>query len=259
MTAVAHADASRRVITTTPSNQFYVRMAYACAAVAFAGFAPTYWMPLVSGTLNVPPIVHLHAVLFFGWLGLLIVQTKLAARRQLTRHRELGVVGVSLATAMVFVGIGTAIDRIQQSEAAGFGDAARAFSVVPLTGILFFAVLFTMALANVKRPDVHRRLMLIATISILNAAVGRLFILALGAPLPSASVAPPPVFITIPSGLIADLLLIPAMWHDKKRLGYVHPTYWIGGGALIASQLLRVPISESAAWIAIATWMQRSF
>src|SRR3954452_7434286 len=24
---------------------FYVRMAYACAAVAFLGFAPTYWMP----------------------------------------------------------------------------------------------------------------------------------------------------------------------------------------------------------------------
>ena len=257
MTAVAHADASRRVITTTPSNQFYVRMAYACAAVAFAGFAPTYWMPLVSGTLNVPPIVHLHAVLFFGWLGLLIVQTKLAASRKLTRHRELGVVGVSLATAMVFVGIATAINRIGESEAAGFGDAARAFSVVPLTGILFFAVVFTIALANVKRPDVHRRLMLIATISILNAAVGRLFILMLGGPPPS--VAPPPVFVTIPAGLIADLLLIPAMWHDKKRLGYVHRTYWIGGAALIASQLLRVPISESGAWIAIAAWMQRSF
>jgi hypothetical protein len=257
MTAVAQSDAARRVLATTPTNQFYVRMAYACAAVAVIGFAPTYWIPLFTGTLNAAPIVHLHALVFFGWLTLVIVQTKLAASRQLTRHRELGVFGVAVATAMCFVGIATAINSISQSEAAGFGDAARGFSVVPLTGILFFAATFAIALLNVKRVQVHRRLMLIATISLLNAAVGRLFLLMIGAPPPSASVAPPPVFVTIPPGLIADLLLIPAMWHDKKRLGHVHPVYWIGGAALVATQLLRVPISETAAWHAIVRGLQQ--
>lgn len=257
MTAVAQSDAARRVLATTPSNQFYVRMAYACAAVAVIGFAPTYWVPLFAGTLHVAPIVHLHALIFFGWLTLLIVQTQLAASRQLTRHRELGVFGVAVATAMCFVGTATAVNSINQSDAAGFGDAARGFSVVPLTGILFFAVTFAIALLNVKRVHVHRRLMLIATISLLNAAVGRLFILMLGAPPPTASVTPPPVFITIPPGLIADLLLIPALLHDKKRLGYVHRTYWIGGAALIAHQLLRVPISEWSAWHAFARALQQ--
>lgn len=259
MTAVAQPDAAQRVVVTTPTNQFYVRMAYACAAVAIVGFAPTYWIPLVTGTIAVPPIVHLHAIVFFGWLALLIVQTKLAATRQLTRHREFGVFGVSVATAMCGIGIATAVHRINEAEAAGFGDAARAFSVVPITGIFFFATLVAIALLNVRRVHVHRRLMLIATVSLLNAALGRLFALSIGAPLPTASLEPPPVFVTIIPGVIADLLLIPAMLHDRKRLGYVHPTYWIGGAALVASQLLRVPISETATWHAIARWFTQLF
>jgi hypothetical protein len=174
-----------------------------------------------------------------------------------TRHRELGVAGVSLATAMCFVGVAAAINSMKQAEAAGFGDQARAFSVVPVTGIIFFAGLIAAALLNVRRPEVHRRLMLIATVSTLNAAVGRLFVLAIGAPLPSTTVAPPPIVVTLIPGLLADLLLIPALIHDKRRLGHVHRTYWIGGAALLASQWLRPVIGHSDAWQAFAGWLMR--
>lgn len=252
MTAVAQADAARRVVVTTPTNQFFMRMAYACAAVGVIGFAPTYWIPLLSGTLAVPPILHLHAFVFYAWLALLVTQSRLAASRRLTRHREFGVLGVAVVTAMCFVGVAAAVNSMKLADAAGFGDAGRAFSVVPITGIFFFAALFAIALLNVKRPHVHKRLMLVATVSILNAAVGRLFILALGAPPPTASAEPPPVFVTIPAGLITNLLLVPAMLHDRKRLGYVHPTYWIAGAALVASQLLRVPMAASSTWHWIA-------
>jgi hypothetical protein len=251
MTAVAQSDTAQRVVTLT-DNRFYTRMAYACATVGAIGFAPTYWTPLLSGTIDVPPILHLHALVFYGWLALLITQARLAAARRLTRHRELGVFGVALVTAMCFVGTAAAVSSIKQADAAGFGDAARAFSVVPLTGIAFFAALFVIALLNVKRPDVHKRLMLVATVSILNAAVGRLFILALGGVPPGASVEPPPVLVTVPAGLVTDLLLVPALLHDRKRLGHVHRTYWIAGAALLASQLLRVPLAATTMWQQIA-------
>lgn len=232
-------------------------MALVCAAVGVIGFAPTYWIPLVTGTIAVPPIVHMHAVVFNGWLAFLVVQSYLAATRRLTRHRELGVVGVSLATAMVFVGVAVAINSMKEGAAAGFGDQARAFSVVPVTGVLFFATLVAIALLNVRRSDVHRRLMLIATVSILNAAVGRLFRLAIGAPPPTTTAAPPPIVVTLIAGLLTDLLLVPALIHDKVRLGRVHRTYWIGGAALLASQLLRPPIGNSDAWQAFAGWLMR--
>jgi hypothetical protein len=251
-TAVAQSDAARRAVITTPTNEFYSRMAYACLAVAVIGFAPTYWIPLVTGRLEVAPILHLHAFVFYGWLTLLAVQTRLAATRRIARHRELGLLGVAWATAMCGVGIAAAVHSIKQADAAGFGDAARAFSVVPITGIFFFAALFALAIVKIKRGDVHKRLMLIATVSLLNAAVGRLFILAIGLTPPTATAVPPPVFVTILPGIIADLLLVPALLHDRKHLGYVHPVYWIGGAALIVSQLLRVPISNTAAWHAVA-------
>ena len=256
MTAVAQSDVARRVVATTPTSQFYVRMAYACAAVALLGFAPTYWIPLVSGRLEVPAVVHLHALAFYGWLSLLIAQTRFAATRQLTRHREFGVLGVSLATAMCFIGTATAINSMKDAAAAGFADAGRAFAVVPLSGVAFFALLFTLALLNVKRLDVHKRLMLLATISLLQAAVGRWFLLLL-APVPIGGAAPPPVFVTVVPGLVSDLLLVAAMLHDRKHLGHVHRVYWIAGAALVAVQVLRVPISTTETWMAIASWLGR--
>jgi len=247
VTAVAQADIARRVVART-GDRFYVQMAYVYLAVAVIGFAPTYWIPLLTGTLAVPPILHLHAVVFYGWLALLVAQTRFAATRQLTRHREFGVLGVSLATAMCFVGVAAAVASMRQADAAGFSDAGRAFAVVPLTGIVFFAALFAIAVVNVKRLDVHKRLILIATVSLLNAPVGRLFILLLTPTGIDNAAPPPPVFVTVVPGLVTDLLLVPAMLHDRRKLGYVHRVYWIGGAALVASQLLRAPIAATETW-----------
>ena len=255
MTAVTETDVARRVAVTA-SHRFYVHMAYACAAVAVLGFAPTYWIPLLSGRLELAPITHLHAAFFYGWLALLIVQTRLAAARRLMRHRELGVLGVAVATGMCFVGTGAAVNSIRQAEAAGFGDAAIAFSVVPLSGIVFFAALFALALVNVRRLDVHKRLLLVATISLLQAAVGRIFLLALGGDSPTlATAAPPPVFVSVIPGLVSDLLLVWAMLHDKRTLGRVHRVYWLAGAALVVLQVIRIPIAETTVWTSIARFV----
>jgi hypothetical protein len=37
--------------------RFYERMAYACAAVAFGGFVPTYWAPVAAGTFTGAPVL----------------------------------------------------------------------------------------------------------------------------------------------------------------------------------------------------------
>ena len=166
--------------------------------------------------------------------------------RAVARHRELGIAGVALATGMFFVGTGMALSSIRRSEAAGFGDAALAFSAVSLTGIVLFAVLFGIAIANVKKPEIHKRLILVATVSILQAAVGRWFLLFLAPPLPPGGQAsPPPVIVSVIPALVADLLIVAAMIHDARTRGSVHRVYWIAGGALLAVQLLRVPLSTS--------------
>src|SRR4051794_29294992 len=107
--------------TAERSERFYTRMAATFIGVAVIGFAPTYWLPMARGSLAVSPIVHLHALLFFGWTVLFWAQTSLAASGRLTRHREMGVAGVAVATAMLFVGSGAAIGSMKRGDAAGFG------------------------------------------------------------------------------------------------------------------------------------------
>ena len=240
----------------TATDRFYARMAVVCLAVGVIGFAPTYWAPLLRGGLRVAPLAHLHALFFYGWLVLFVRQSGLAAAGQYVRHRALGLVGVALASGMFFVGFGMAIHSLKESIGDGFEPAARAFTIVPISGILLFAILFAIAIAKVHDSDTHKRLMLVNTAGILQAAVGRWFVLFLAPPTaPGAPVSPPPVFVTVMPGLVVDLLIVAGMIYDRRTRGRVHPVYWIAGGVTLAIQVLRVPLSQTSAWIAMTHWL----
>ena len=245
-------------VAAVGGQRFYVRMAATCLAVAVLGFAPTYWVPLLRGTLDVPPLTHVHALFFYGWMLLFLTQTVLAGSGNLTRHRELGVAGVALATGMVFVGLGLAMNSVKRAEAAGFNEAARAFSIVSVTAAALFAGLFVAAIVNLKKPDVHKRLMLVATASMLQAGVGRWFLLFLAPPRAAGApvlAAPPPLFVTILPGLVTDLLIVAAMIHDRRTRGRVHGAYWVAGAVVVAVQVLRVPLGTTSGWQSVVSWL----
>src|SRR6185369_496263 len=103
------------------------------------------------------------------------LQTWLVARGQVLRHRTMGLVGISLATAMTIIGVLAAMRSMTKAAELGVATAGQEFSIVSLTAIVFFAAVVALAIANVTRPEVHKRLMLLATVSILQAAVARLF------------------------------------------------------------------------------------
>jgi len=233
----------------SPARYFYFHMALACAAVAFLGFAPTYFLPLASGKFSAPPSVHVHGIVFFTWTLYFVFQAWLAASGQIARHRTTGLVGVSLATAMAIFGFLAGVTMMKQSAAVGQTDAGIAFAIVPWSGILFFAVVFATGVAMVRRPETHKRLMLLAGISILDAAVARWFLTFLAPPGPPG---PPPVGVTIMPALVAYLLLVVAVVHDWRTRGRPHAVYVIGGIVLVAVKLLNLPISETHAWHAFA-------
>lgn len=242
--------------TRTPSRYFHVWMAGLCLAMAVGGFVPTYWLPVTSGTFQGTPLAHIHGLLFTGWTVFFVVQAALIATGRVARHRAFGLVGIALATAMVIVGLLVAISSARQGIARGFGDQVIPFMTVPVTGILVFAGLIIVAIANARREDVHKRLMLVATASLLQAAAGRIFRFFLFPPdllgVPVASTAPPPVMFSIGPGLVADLPIIIAIIYDWRTRGRPHPAYLIGGGIVLFTQLIRIPLSTTAAWHSIA-------
>lgn len=238
------------------TDRFFARMAIVCLAVGVIGFTPTYWVPLLRGGLDLPPFAHVHAVLFYGWLLLFVRQSALAAAGQYVRHRALGLLGIALASGMFFVGFGMAIHNLKQGIADGFEVPARAFTIVPISGIVLFAILFAIAIAKVHDSDVHKRLMLVNTVGLLQAAVGRWFVLFLApAAPPGAPVGPPPVFVTVMPALTVDLLIAAGMIYDWRTRGRVHRVYWIAGGVTLVVQLSRVPLSQTDAWLTVTHWL----
>ena len=240
---------SPRAAAQSRTGYFYFYMALACMAVAFLGFAPTYWMPLATRSLSASPVVHFHGLLFFAWSLYFVFHSWLAASGSVASHRTIGMSGVSLATAMTIFGFLVAVHAMKRSAALGMTEDGIAFAIVPLSGILFFAVVFALAIGAIRKPEVHKRLMLLAGISLLDAAVARWFLTFLAPPGP---LGPPPVPVTIPPAFVAYLLLVVAMVFDWRTRGRVHPVYVYGGIALIALKVLNWPISMTPLWHAFA-------
>jgi hypothetical protein len=239
-----------RIAARAEAKFFYVYMAMSCMVVALLGFAPTYWIPMAAGTFKAHPVIHIHGMVFFSWTLFFVFQTWLAASGWIARHRTVGMVGISFATAMTIFGTLAAIDQMERAVALGLADAGKAFAIVPLGGIVFFAITVAMAIANVHRTEVHKRLMLLASISILDAPIARWFLTFLAPPGPPG---PPPVSVDILPAALACILLIVAIVFDWRTRGRPNPVYVLGGAALVALKVLQLPFSETPFWHSLAS------
>ncbi|MEO7205811.1 MAG: hypothetical protein ABI356_15685 [Steroidobacteraceae bacterium] len=244
MEAIATASTIR-----SESRNFYVWMAGGFLLVAFGGFVPTYWAKVATGTFHAAPIIHIHGALLFSWTCFYFLQTALVASGRTLQHRAWGLAGISLFTAMmcsILVGEATVLAR---DEMLGFGEGALRFSAVTLTAWPLMAVLFILAIVKIRRPETHKRLMTLLMIGIMTPALARLFLTFFA---PPGVAGPPPPFASVPPGMAADLFLVVAIVRDWRLFGRPHPVYVYGGIALVAQQLLAVPIAATATWMHIA-------
>lgn len=240
-------------------NTFYVWMATACAVVAFGGFAGTYWLQLPAGTFRGPTIMHLHGVVFSLWTLLLVWQSWLGARREIAAHRAWGMFGIVLATSMVWLGLGVAI-HVSATIAPQWKESSRQFLIVPVTALMMFAGYVAAGVANVRRPEWHKRLMILSTIAILDAAVARvLFLMATGGG-PGARPGngpPPPASLTgeLQSDSVSLGLMVLGATYDWRTRGRPHPVWLIGIVVMLTVALLRTYALTSPQWLAVADWL----
>jgi len=230
-------------------RRFFTGMAVATMLTVFAGFAPSYYLkvvlgrPGVSGLLTLSPLLHLHGFVFTSWFVLFLVQTRLVAARRIGPHRRLGVAGALLAAAMVVVGCAAAVDAARRGAAPPGGPPPLVFMAIPFADMVVFSMLVGAGIWFRSRADVHKRLMLTSTISILTPAIARL---------PGVLAAGPLAFFAL-----TDLFVVACLVYDRTTRGRVHPAFWWGGGLLLASQIGRLAIAGTAAWLAFATWLTR--
>jgi small-conductance mechanosensitive channel len=126
-----------------------------------------------------PPIrtvIIVHACLMTAWMLLAVAQPLLVGTGRKGLHRKLGVLGVALAAGIVAAGVHTGIEsaRVSPPEMRLFGLAPKEFMAVPVLSILLFGLFVLFGVLNRRRPEVHRPMMLMASVSVIGAAFGRM-------------------------------------------------------------------------------------
>jgi hypothetical protein len=234
-----------RLITVRRRERlFYVGMALAIAVTVFAGFSRSYFLKAHFGSPPLSLLLHLHGLVFTSWIVLFVTQTSLIAARRTDLHRRLGALGAVLAVLLVGMGTATAILRVKAGAAPIPGVSPLSFLAVPLFDMVVFSILVGVAFYYRHRADVHKRLMTLATIALLSAPIARL-------PFGVLKAGPPAFF-----GL-TDLFIVACIIYDLVTRKRVHPATIWGGLVIVASQPLRLMISGTPAWMAIASWMTR--
>ncbi len=141
----------------------------------FIGFARNYYLSIWFGTHVLSPVGHVHGLLMTCWVLFFLTQSLLVSRHRLDLHRRLGRVGGALAAIVVGLGVYTILASMgRQYPDASLMARAEAFVAFDGISLLLFGGLIAAALIARRRPQIHRRLMLVAMISLLPPALGRL-------------------------------------------------------------------------------------
>ena len=204
------------------------------------GFAKTYFL---AGMVRAPlpsPIIHIHGAIFTSWIILLIVQTGLVSARRVDIHRKLGLFGFGLACVMVVFGLLASVNALSREVASGAspipGLDPRTFFAIPIGDMIIFATLIYFGWALRLKGVEHKRLVLIATISLVDAAVNRW---------PFAYVRTGPhILVDLTVYCFLVLLMAYDLWstHKVQRI-----TLWASLFLIIVQQL-RVPIGFTPLW-----------
>ena len=231
-----------RQAAKTRLRPVYLVAAALAIATAIAGFWPKYFGPFFAGSLQAIPVIHLHAAVFIGWLAIFAMQAWFAARGRMTLHRRVGEYAMYWGVLVIVVGVVTSFVVFGERIATGNVREANIKLFVPLTDLAVFLPFFAAAWVYKRRPEWHKRFMLVATTILLVAAVHRIRFL--GGP-------PPPV-----PKLLA-LWLAPiyiAMVYDFVKSRTVHWIYLLGIGAILFLKFGRFGMAQSDTWHDMAAW-----
>lgn len=152
---------------------FYLGMSLLVAAAVVYGFSHTVDQNLIHAAPPRPWILWVHGTLFSGWVLFFMLQSALVRTRNVKVHRTLGWFGAGMAGLMTVVGTSTAVVMDHFNFYRLHAPGAKVFFAIQLLDMVSFTTLFWLAVYWRKKPEFHRRLMLMATCVLLTAAFAR--------------------------------------------------------------------------------------
>src|SRR5450432_3340792 len=223
---------------------FYFSMSLLIAVTVAYGFSRTVDKNLIHPVVPRPFLLYIHAAVFGGWVVFYILQSALVRTRNVGVHRRIGWLGAALGVVIPVLGISTAITMARFNTVQLHQPGAAGFLMVPLFDICAFSVPFALGIYWRKKPEMHRRLLLVASCALTAAAFGRF----------PPNILPPVVFYAgvdslIVLGLLRDLIV-------NRRIhqvyGYALPAFIVG-----QTVVMYTVVHNSPYWLKIANVLLR--
>lgn len=211
--------------------------------VAF-GFGWTYAVPMMRRTFSAPWFVHLHGTSALAWVLIFIGQAMLVRSRRTPLHRRLGQVALPLSFLIWGSGIATAFWAAER-DVAEQGTLATSALSGTVTGLSLFALLVIAAISLRKRPDWHKRLIMLATIQVLWPAFFRLRHW-----LPS--IPNPEIWLAL---VLAYSPILLAAGRDWTIYGRIHPVWLFVAPALLLEQSLEIIFFDQGIQRMFGQWL----
>lgn len=222
-------------------SKFFLCLSYVMLAIVLIGFSPTFYLRAIFDVPAIPLYVYVHGAAMTSWYIWFCVQTTAVNSSRVALHRRLGVIGITIAVLVLISGVAVALGlapRLLEKYGDIESDFARIVGIVwgNLGTLVAFAGFILAAVLNRRKPEVHKRLMYLASIGILLPAIGRI------AKFP---------MIDLPEPLLAFACLLTLLVmlgiFDRINIGRVHQVTLIGGLALFAGLIffgLVVPLTS---------------
>ena len=197
-------------------RKFYSRMAIALVVLVLLGFGPSFYLkafvpPYPRPNPTLPPTVMLHGLVFTLWMLAIVAQTQLISAKKHAIHMQLGKLTVGLAVLMIPVMYLVSVWQVARANQPPFTDPLT-WTIVPLAGIIPFAIMVWRGWSNRRNSAVHKRAMLSAAIlTVAGPTIGRL------------PIAPPTIVGFTIIFLLGLLLFVPLFIHDRRLEGRIHP------------------------------------
>jgi hypothetical protein len=223
---------------------FYFAMSLLMTVVVVYGFSRTMGARIIHPTTTPPTILYIHAFVFYGWLAFFIFQSALIRTRNVKLHRMMGWFGVALGVVIPVLGISTAITMNRIKMLADPASGAAAFMLVPFLDIACFTTTFALAIYWRKKPEYHRRLILIASCALTAAGWGRF---------PGSFFQGPFFYAGV------DLLILLGIVRDWIVNRRVHVVYRYALPAFVVAQMFVIYtiVTNQAYWLKIANAILR--
>jgi hypothetical protein len=207
-----------------PDRLFHAGMAWLFVVVAVVGFAPRS-LAILGGTMANPPlVVHLHAAVMASWTLLLALQATLSLLGRMDLHRRAGLASLAIAPAVLLMLIAVTIVRQNDAAITPAAPIVNNILFLQLRSILLFPTFFVWALVTrFADPQTHKRMILLATLMLLDAAIARMSWLPFNAF--------PNDYLAVHVCLL--LLLVPALLYDVLTLGHIPRAWFVGLGLVL--------------------------